>query len=71
MIEVMKDYKEYTRIEANRFKNFSPEKKLDLSIQLYYSAQELKRAALKQIHPDWDNRKIDAEVVRIFLHART
>jgi hypothetical protein len=67
----MKDYKEFTSIEANRFKNFSPEKKLDLSMQLYYSARELKRAALKPIHPDWDSRKIEAEVVRIFLHART
>lgn len=67
----MKDYKENTSIEANRFKNFSPEKKLDLAMQLYYSAQELKRAALKQMHPNWDNRKIEAEVLRIFLHART
>ncbi|HRI46118.1 MAG: hypothetical protein KF721_14650 [Ignavibacteriaceae bacterium] len=67
----MKDYKENTSIEANRFKNFSPEKKLDLAMQLYYSAQELKRAALKQMHPNWDNRKVEAEVLRIFLHART
>jgi len=29
----MKDYKENTSIEANRFKNFSPEKKLDLAMQ--------------------------------------
>lgn len=67
----MKDYNENTSIEANRFKNFPPEKKLDLAMQLYYSAQELKRAALKQMHPNWDNRKIEAEVLRIFLHART
>jgi len=67
----MKDYKENTSIGANRFKNFSPEKKLDLAMQLYYSAQELKRAWLKQMHPNWDNKKIEAEVLRIFLHART
>lgn len=67
----MKDYNENSSIEANRFKNFPPEKKLDLAMQLYYSAQELKRAALKQMHPNWDNRKIEAEVLRIFLHART
>lgn len=67
----MKDYNENTSIEANRFKNFPPGKKIDLAMQLYYSAKELKRAALKQIHPNWDNRKIEAEVLRIFLHART
>jgi hypothetical protein len=60
-----------TYISEDRFKNFSPEKKLDLSMKLYFSARELKRAALKQIHPDWDDAKINEEVKRIFLHART
>jgi len=58
-------------IEKNRFKKFSPQKKLDLSMQLYYSAKELKRATLKQFHPEWNDTKIDKEVKRIFLHART
>jgi hypothetical protein len=57
--------------QTSRFKNFSPEKKLDLSLQLYYSAKELKRAALRQFHPDWDSKKIEEEVKRIFLHTRT
>ena len=60
-----------SKIEVNRFKDFSPEKKLNLSMQLYYSAKELKRAALKQFHPEWNNVEIDEEVRRIFLHART
>jgi len=60
-----------SKIEINRFKDFSPEKKLDLSMQLYYSARELKRAALKQFNPEWNDTKIDKEVRRIFLHART
>jgi hypothetical protein len=60
-----------TKIAVDRFKNFSPQKKLDLSMQLYYSAKELKRAALKQFHPEWNDIKIDKEVRRIFLHART
>ena len=63
--------KRQSKIEINRFKGFSPEKKLDLSMQLYYSAKELKRASLKQFHPEWNNAKIDEEVRRIFLHART
>ena len=60
-----------SKIVLNRFKDFSPQRKLDLSMQLYYSAKELKRAALKQFHPDWNSNKIDKEVRRIFFHART
>jgi len=60
-----------SEIVKNRFKDFSPQKKLDLSMQLYYSAKELKRAALKQFHPDWNDDKINEEVRRIFLHARS
>ncbi len=57
--------------DNNRFKNFSPQKKLDLSMQLYFSAKELKRSALKHFHPTWDENKIEKELRRIFLHART
>ena len=61
-----------TNIESkNRFKSFSPEKKLDLAMQLYFSARELKRAALKEFYPEWDKKKIDAKLKEIFLYART
>ena len=60
-----------TKIITDRFKSFSPQKKLDLSMQLYYSAKELKRAALKQFNSEWNDSKIDKEVKRLFLHAKT
>lgn len=63
--------KKNKNIRFNPFKDFSPEKKLNLSLQLYNSAKELKRSALKQIHPDWSELKIKEELKRIFLHART
>ena len=56
---------------SSRFKNMSPEKKLDLSMQLYYSAKELKKAALREFHPDWDETEVENELKRIFLHARS
>lgn len=59
------------QVEKDRFKNMSPEKKLQLSLDLYYSAKELKRAWLNHIHPDWDTEKIEAKLREIFFFART
>ncbi|MEE9430943.1 MAG: hypothetical protein V3V16_07890 [Melioribacteraceae bacterium] len=61
-----------TNVEVkNRFKNFSPEKKLKLAEELYFSAKELKRAALKESHPEWSEKKIEEEIRKNFLYART
>ncbi|NCS90000.1 MAG: hypothetical protein AUK34_05345 [Ignavibacteria bacterium CG2_30_36_16] len=60
-----------SKIEKNRFKNFSAEKKLELAIQLRNSAIELKRAALREFHPTWSEEKVVEEVKKIFLYART
>jgi capsid portal protein len=55
----------------SRFKNFSPEKKLELAMNLYYTARELKRAGLKLQHPDWTDEEIDKKLFEIFLYARS
>jgi hypothetical protein len=47
------------------------EQRLRLAEQLYWSARKLKRAGLRTQHPDWPDERLDAEVRRIFLHART
>ena len=60
-----------SKIDNTRFTNFSAEKKLDLSIELYYSARELKKAALAKFHPDWDSVRINKKTIEIFLNART
>jgi hypothetical protein len=54
-----------------RFKNMSPERKLELSLHLYYSARELKKASVKNNYPDWTEEMIEKEVKRIFMYART
>ncbi|MBU0560329.1 MAG: hypothetical protein KJ799_11795 [Bacteroidetes bacterium] len=54
-----------------RFKNMAPEKKLELSQKLYYSARDLKKAALAQFHPEWNVQKIENEVRNCFIYART
>ena len=55
----------------NRFRSMSPEKKLELSLRLYYSARELKRSWLKQQHPDWSEANVEKRVREIFLYARS
>ncbi len=52
-------------------KYFSPEKKLFLSLQLYYSAKELKTASLRKFYPEMTEKEIKEKVKRIFLYARS
>ncbi|MEJ5350693.1 MAG: hypothetical protein WHS65_03780 [Melioribacteraceae bacterium] len=54
-----------------KYYHLSAEKKLNLSLQLYHSAKELKRTILKNKYPDWDDKKINNELIKIFLYART
>ena len=49
----------------------SPEKKLEVAMQLYYSARELKAAGVKADHPDWDEKQVQQAVREAFLYART
>jgi len=49
----------------------SPAQKLRAAERLYYSARELKAAALRAEHPDWTDEAIHQAVRAIFLYART
>lgn len=48
----------------------TPEQKLGAAERLYYSAWQLKAAALRAEHPDWTEEAIRREVRMIFLCAR-
>lgn len=61
----------YKDFETNRFKSMTAEQKLNLSLQLYYSAKELKRSWLKMQHIDWTDQQIESKLREIFLYART
>ena len=60
-----------TDIEKKIFRAMSAEKKLELSLNLYYSARQLKEAALKKRFPNWSQERIDKEIREIFLYARS
>ena len=53
------------------FRAMTGERRLQLAEQLYWSARKLKLAGLRAQHPDWTEEQLNAEVRRIFLHART
>jgi len=48
----------------------SPAEKLRAAERLYYSARQLKAAALRAEHPDWTDETIRQAVRKIFLYAR-
>lgn len=58
-------------IVQNRFKSMTAEEKLNLSLRLYYSARELKKAAIHHIHPEMTEEEVENKVREIFLYART
>ena len=48
----------------------SPSQKLKAAERLYYSARQLKAAALRTQHPDWAEEAIRRAVREAFLYAR-
>ena len=53
------------------FKSMEPEQKLEIALNLNYSAKELKAAGLRVQNPDWPENKILDKLQDIFLYART
>jgi len=51
------------------FRLMSPEQKLRLMQQLYYTAWQLKAAALRERNPQWTEDQIQAKVKEVFLYA--
>ncbi len=47
------------------------EKRLRLAEQLYWSARKMKAAGIRWLHPAWPEERVEAEVTRIFLNARS
>lgn len=55
----------------NYIKHLTPENKLLLSLNLYYSAKELKMKSLKKFQPELSEKEIKEKVKKIFLYARS
>ena len=57
--------------QKKSFQTMTPEQKLQLALDLYYSAKKLKVAGLQNQHPDWPIDAIRQKVRDIFMYART
>ena len=57
-------------IQNEILRKMTPAKKLQLAMNLYYSAWRLKAAWLRELHKDWSDKQIEQEVKRIFTNAR-
>ena len=53
------------------FRAMTGQKRLALAQDLYWSARKIKAAGLRYQHPDWSEERVNAEVTRIFLNARS
>ena len=66
---------DYTPENLEILRRMTPEKKLEASFKLYWTARELKAAGLsaglRMLHPDWTEDQVQEEVRRIFFHARS
>jgi len=59
------------KTEAQRVvQAMSPAQKLKAAERLYFSARQLKAAALRAQHPDWTDATIQHAVREVFLYAR-
>ena len=58
-------------IQRDIIKKMTPEKKLQVAMQLYKSARALKKASLRSQYPDLDEDALEQKLKEIFLYART
>jgi hypothetical protein len=62
---------EFTAEYVDALRRLSGEQKLRAAFALYWSARNLKAAALHEQHPDWSDEQVQQRVKEIFLHAVT
>ena len=49
----------------------SGSRRLELAERLYWSARKMKAVGVRSQHPDWPETRVQEEVRRIFINART
>jgi len=62
---------EAERIQTEIFRRMTPEQKWNLGLRLRRSAQGLKVAWIRKMHPDWSDQEVRNELRRYFGGDRT
>jgi hypothetical protein len=57
-------------LQTKIFRRMSPAAKRRAATRLYWSARQLKVAALRNAHPDWSIERIEREARNAFLFHR-
>lgn len=58
-------------VQQKIYAAMTPAQRWEQAVKLRQNAWALKAAGLRMQHPDWDEARVQAEVRRIFLYART
>ena len=53
------------------YRQMTPAQRIETAAQLSVAARELKAAALRSLHPDWDEKQVLCVVRETFLYARS
>jgi hypothetical protein len=53
------------------YRRMTPGRRLEIAEQLYWGARALKTAWIRSQNPAWTDEQVEAEVRRIFSHARS
>ena len=59
------------KIQDEILRKMTPQQKLEVAMNLYYSARELKSAWIRQLHEDWSDQQVEEAVREIFINARS
>ena len=55
--------------QKRAYQSMTPQQKLNVALDLYHSAWNLKAAGLRRQYPAWSEKKIQQKVREIFLYA--
>jgi len=57
------------KIQDEILRKMTPQQKLEVAMNLYYSARELKAAWVRQLHEDWSDQQVAEAVREVFVNA--
>jgi hypothetical protein len=57
-------------VQIEIFRNMPPLEKLYLAARLFEDAKQIKKAALHDRHPSWNEEQLEQAVVKLFIYGK-